>query len=327
VRVRADRSSSGANAIPDFPAEGVMIPANETFDGTFPYEPRFTKTPGFQMHYVDEGRGAPIVCLHGEPTWAYVYRHFIPPLSRRYRVIVPDHMGFGKSETPADREYTLGTHVENLEALLLELDLRDITLVMQDWGGPIGGGFALRHPDRVNRLCLLNTVVPLRLPVEQELFPRNADSDWFRWIRKAHADGTLEEVLGNLGVTVLGVMKLLGFENSAAVDHTWLRAYGAHFQTRNDCKGAIDFPLDFVTGKWARFQAGGPREVEAVRGKPAMLAEGMRDRAILPDIVVKHFRAAFPGGAVVELPDAGHFCQEDQPELLTALIDQFVQLS
>ena len=96
-------------------------------------------------------------------------------------------------------------------------------------GVGFGGGFALRHPDRVKRLCLLNTVVPLRLPIENELFPKNADSEWFRWILKAHAEGTLEEVLGNLRVTVLSVMKLLGFENSAAVDQTWIRAYSAHF--------------------------------------------------------------------------------------------------
>jgi cis-3-alkyl-4-acyloxetan-2-one decarboxylase len=304
-----------------------MIPADETFDGTFPFEPRFTHAPGFRMHYVDEGEGDPIVCLHGEPTWAYLYRNFIPALGKRHRVVVPDHMGFGKSETPADREYTLGTHVENLEALLLELDLRDITLVMQDWGGLIGGGFALRHPDRVARLCLMNTVVPLQLPIEQELFPKNAESEWFRWIRSAHADGSLQEVLGNLGVTILSVMKLIGFENSAGVDRTWIRAYSARFQTKADCIGAISFPLDFVTGKWARFRAGGPSEVEAIRRKPAMLAEGMRDRAILPEIALEHFREAFPAGAVVELQDAGHFCQEDQPALLVALIEQFVQLT
>jgi cis-3-alkyl-4-acyloxetan-2-one decarboxylase len=279
------------------------------------------------MHYVDEGDGDPIVCLHGEPTWAYLYRNFVPTLGKRHRVIVPDHMGFGKSETPADREYTLSTHVDNLEALLLELDLREVTLVMQDWGGPIGGGFALRHPDRVKRLCLLNTVVPLRLSIEQELFPRNADSDWFRWVRRAHEDGSLEEVLGNLGVTVLSVMKLLGFENSAVADQTWIDAYSAHFQTKPDCIGAINFPLDFVTGKWARFQGGGQDEIAAVRRKPAMLAEGLRDRAILPAIVIGHFRAAFPEGSIVELAATGHFCQEDQPALLVALIEQFIQFT
>jgi pimeloyl-ACP methyl ester carboxylesterase len=304
-----------------------MIPADETFDGTFPFQPHFSDAPGFRMHYVDEGDGEPVVCLHGEPTWGYIYRKFIPPLSTHHRVVVPDHMGFGKSETPQDREYTLSTHVENLEAVLLELDLRDITLVMQDWGGLIGGGFALRHADRIKRLCFINTTAPLGLPIEQEIFPKNLQTPWFQWVKKANDEGTLEQVLGNLGVTALSVMKLLGFENSAVVDETWIRAYGGHFRTKADCLGAINFPLDFLTGKWARFYADGVGNVEAVRQKPAMLVEGMRDRAIFPDVVVAHVRAAFPHAAVVELEHAGHFCQEDAPETAVALIEQFLQLT
>jgi cis-3-alkyl-4-acyloxetan-2-one decarboxylase len=304
-----------------------MIPADETFDGTFPFRPHFTDAPGFRMHYVDEGEGDPVVCLHGEPTWGYLYRNFIPPLSRRHRVIVPDHMGFGKSETPPNREYTLATHVENLETLLLELDIRDATLVLQDWGGPIGGGFALHHPNRVRRLCLMNTVVPLGLPIENELFPKFAESDWFQWIQKAYADGSLQEVLGNLGATILSVLKLVGFENMAAVDRTWIRAYGAHFRTKEDCKGAIAFPLDFITGKWARFYASGALDVEGVRRKPAMFAEGLQDRAIMPEVALRHFREAFPQGYIVELENAGHYCQEDVPATLVALIEQFIQLA
>ena len=304
-----------------------MIPTNETFDGTFPFRPHFTDAPGFRMHYVDEGEGDPIVCLHGEPTWGYLYRKFIPPLSRHHRVIVPDHMGFGKSETPQNREYTLTTHVANLEALLLELDARDVTFVLQDWGGPIGGGFALRHPDRVRRLCLLNTVVPLGLPIENEIFPKFAESDWFQWIGKASVDGTLQEVLGNLGTTILSVMKLVGLQNMVAVDHTWIRAYGAHFRTKEDCKGAIDFPLDFFTGKWARFYTDGPLDVESVRRKPAMLADGLQDRAIVPALALRHFREAFPKGSIVELENAGHYCQEDAPAMLVALIEQFIELT
>ena len=93
-----------------------MINQDETFNGTWPYEARFSTASGFKQHYVDEGvpDGEVVLCLHGEPTWGYLYRNFIPELSKHYRVIVPDHMGFGKSETPQDKIYTLQTHVENL---------------------------------------------------------------------------------------------------------------------------------------------------------------------------------------------------------------------
>ncbi len=86
-----------------------MIPPGETFNGTFPFKPNFQEINGFRMHYVDEGKGEPVICLHGEPTWGYLYRIF--PLSRRYRIIVPDYMGFGKSKTPQNKEYTIRTHV------------------------------------------------------------------------------------------------------------------------------------------------------------------------------------------------------------------------
>ena len=130
-----------------------MIGENETFNGTWPYKANYFEEHGFRQHYVDEGSKDPaetFVCLHGEPTWGYIYRNFIPRLSGIGRVVVPDHMGFGKSETPQDREYSIEEHCDNLDALLLSLDLRDATLVMQDWGGPIGTNFAFRHPDRIH---------------------------------------------------------------------------------------------------------------------------------------------------------------------------------
>ena len=105
-----------------------MIEANETFNGTWPFKPHFSEAAGFRQHYVDEGKGEVVLCLHGEPTWGYLYRHMIPDLAAHYRLIVPDHMGFGKSETPQDREYTLQTHVENLTAFIDDLGLNDITL-------------------------------------------------------------------------------------------------------------------------------------------------------------------------------------------------------
>ena len=303
-----------------------MIAADETFNGTFPFAAHFTTKPGFQMHYVDEGAGEPIVCLHGEPTWGYLYRNLIPPLSRTHRLIVPDHMGFGKSETPQDRDYTYLSHVANLEALLNdELDAHDLTLVLQDWGGLIGGAYALRNPDRVKRLFIMNTILPIYEPGTEERMAASLDSRWFRWVGPAIADGSLPIVLGSLSVTVLSMMKLIGFENLAAVNDTWIQAYSAPFATRAECKAAIEFRIDIFTGRAKLSEDGDAASIAAIKRKPVMLAEGMRDRALPAAATIAQFKAQFPNAPVVELSQAGHFCQEDAPETLVALIEQFIQ--
>ena len=109
------------------------------------------------MHYIDEGTGAPIVFVHGTPTWSFVWRQQVKSLSRGYRCIAPDHLGFGLSEKPAAFAYTPEAHADNLEALINQLQLKDITLVVHDFGGPIGLRYALRHPENVKRLIILNT--------------------------------------------------------------------------------------------------------------------------------------------------------------------------
>ncbi|MEX0873892.1 MAG: alpha/beta fold hydrolase [Actinomycetota bacterium] len=303
-----------------------MIEAGENFDGTFPFAPNFSSAPGFQMHYVDEGKGEPIVCLHGEPTWGYLYRNFIPPLARSHRVIVPDHMGFGKSETPQDREYTAKTHVENLTGLFDDLNLSDITLVGQDWGGVFAGAYTVRHPDRVKRVFLMNTLCGYGIGGRDELPPIQS-SRWFEWIAGGMENGRTEAVLTNLGSTVLSVMKIIGFENTGAVDDTWIRAYSAPFATPEECKGALEFPLDVHFGRILEYMVEGFSGVDALKSKPAMLAEGMKDHAIPPETAIADFRALWPDGPVVELPNAGHFCQEDEPETLVALIQEFLQVS
>ena len=138
-----------------------MIAESETFGGTWPYNANFCTAAGFRQHYVDEGskNGEVIICLHGEPTWGYIYRRFIESLSKTYRVVVPDHMGFGKSETPQDKDYTLQTHVDNMTSLIDYLKLKDITFVGQDWGGPIAGAYTLRNPSQVKRLCLMLSLI------------------------------------------------------------------------------------------------------------------------------------------------------------------------
>ena len=297
-----------------------MIGADETFNGTWPFQPNFTEAPGFRMHYVDEGKGEPILCLHGEPTWGYLYRKFIGPLSRTNRVVVPDHMGFGKSETPQDRIYTLRTHVENVTALIDELELDDITLVIQDWGGPMGGALLATMPDRVKRVFVMNTLVYPFCDTTPH-FDKLMSSDWFRFVNS----DIHEPVLRNLGYTTLSVMKLMGFQSGSTVTDDWVRAYSAPFESTEECIGAVEFPLDIATGRFPYLDQPSEELVEKVKAKPAMLANGMKDRAVPPEVSIGTFREAFGDQPVVELPNAGHFCQEDAPETLIALIQEFVQ--
>jgi pimeloyl-ACP methyl ester carboxylesterase len=296
-----------------------MIDANETFGGAWPFAPRYFEGNGFRMHYIDEGKGDPIVCLHGEPTWGYLYRRFIPPLSQSHRVVVPDHMGFGKSATPRDRKYSLSAHVQNLAGLIDDLDLKNVTFVIQDWGGLIGAAYTLRHPERIKRLFLLNTLSGYGK------IPFDGLTPWFQFVKKHHDAETLHEILGNLDANALSVMKIMGFENSAAIDSNWIAAYSAAFPTKDDCVGAIEFPLDAVLGRIAPYIKEGLPLLESLKSKPAMLTVGMKDRTIAPDRQLADFQAVWPGRLIIKLPNAGHFSQEDEPNTIIALIQQFIQ--
>ncbi|MDG3441710.1 alpha/beta fold hydrolase [Nitrospirillum amazonense] len=304
-----------------------MIPADATFDGTFPFAPHVTDAPGFAMHYVDEGQGDVVLCLHGEPTWGYLFRHLIGALSATHRVVVPDHMGFGKSATPPDRSYWLQDHIDNLERFVLALDLRDITLVLHDFGGPMGMGLAARHPDRIKRVISTNGPVSFgQADQVDRLLANAATAPWFQWILKAQADGSLETVLGQLGYTILSTLKLNGFEDHSLITDAWLAAYGAPFATPADCLGAIGWAKGFATGAH-RFEAPDAAAIRAIRARPALAIWGMADRTLQGAHFLPLFRDLFPAAAVHELPGVGHYCLEDAPDLIARLIADFLRQS
>lgn len=301
-----------------------MIKASETFEGTWPFSPNFFDGNGFLMHYVDEGsrQANPIILLHGEPTWGYLYRKFIPELSKSFRVVVPDMMGFGKSETPQDKEYTLKTHVENLSSLIDYLKLTNITFVGQDWGGPITAAYSIRNLNKVKGFVLINTL----FGYSKEERPKNL-SPWFQWINKHYQNKTLDGILGELGSTLLSVMKIPNFTNNNIINETWINAYSAQFPDRASCKGAISFPLDALLNRIVPYILEGLKQgdLKSLSSKPAVLAYGMKDKAIEPDYAIRDFKALFPGSKVVEMPNAGHYSQEDEPELLINLIKEFMK--
>ena len=287
----------------------------ETFGGTFPFAPHYHHVNGFAMHYVDEGAGEPIVMLHGDPTWGYLYRAFVPPLARQFRCIVPDHMGMGKSETPPDpARYHLRQHVENLEALLLHLDLRDITLVIHDWGGPVGLGFAIRHPARIKRLVLMNTWASASWP--DASMPRLTDI-----IRSERGEAFVLKRNGYLAPGIMGAT-----QHPERLTETVMAAYRAPFPTPESriamLRWSRDIPVNPGDPSYAQMQR--IEQGLAQFGEiPMLVIWGMQD-PVFPLSVLATWRARLPHAAVHEIDDASHFLQEDAPERIIDAIAAFL---
>ncbi len=301
------------------------IAAAESFAGTWPFEARYSEAPGFPMHYVDEGAGADtLLLLHGEPTWSYLFRAQIPLWAQSARVVAVDHMGFGKSAAPADRTYWLQDHIDNLERFVLSENLRDLTLVMHDFGGPVGLGLAIRHPDRIKRIVSVNGPTPAgQRDLLERLMANAATAPWFQWILQADADGSLEEVLGHLDYNILSTLKLNGFERNDIISDTWLSAYRAPFPTPRHAAGAIGWAKGFATGMH-EFETPDAAVAEALTKKPALALWGEKDRTLQPDQFLPLFRQAFPGGEVHCLTGAGHYSPEDAPVEVGEKVARFI---
>jgi haloalkane dehalogenase len=288
---------------------------HETFAGTFPYPPHYHLVYGCAMHFVDEGSGEPIILLHGDPTWGYLYRHFIPALSRNYRCIVPDHLGMGKSDVPEDLSfYRLEQRIAHLEALLLHLDLRDITLVVHDWGGPVGLGFAVRHRERIKRLVLLNTWAFAPWPGGS--FPRLLDL-----IRSPRGEAFVLQRNGYLEPALRGTT----FHPEALTEHV-LQAYRAPFPTPESRLAMVwwsrDIPVTDTDVSYATMK----RIEDALplfRQTPVLLIWGMQD-PVLPPAVLRQWQRLYPQAVTYEIEDASHFLQEDAHGRMVPLIEEFL---
>jgi haloalkane dehalogenase len=283
----------------------------ERFDGLgdYPFAPHWLEVDGLRQHYVDEGRGRTVLLLHGEPTWSYLYRGVIPHVvGAGARAVAPDYLGFGKSDKwTDDAAYSYAGHVATVERLVLALDLRDVTLVVHDWGGPIGLRVAIRHRERIAGLVVLDTGLfagdePLTegLQAWRAYAARTPDLPVGLVVRRAAAD-------------------------RARVTDDVVRAYDAPFPDATFKAGARAFPAMIP----ARSEDAGAREMaetrEALRrlAFPALLLWGDRD-PVFPVESGRRFAATFPGAAFRVLGPAGHFVPEEQPAAVGAAIVNFL---
>lgn len=258
---------------------------------------RFLDLDGARVHYVDEGAGETLLLLHGNPTWSFVYRKIIAALRSRFRCVAVDYPGYGMSDLRAGYGYTPREHSDIVERFADQLGLRDLTIVGQDWGGPIGLGLAIRRPALVRRIVLGNTFA---WPLD--------DERRFR-VFSAIMGGPIGRLGTQLGNLVPRFFFAGGFHQPLAQDVR--RAYLAPWRDRSRRHPAVIAPRQLIAGREYL------REVEAglsgLADRPVLLVWGERDFAFRAR-ERERFERTFPIHETVRLADAGHFVQEDAGE-------------
>ena len=273
----------------------------------YPFSPSYREVDGLRLAHIDEGDGAPVIFMHGEPTWSYLWRKVIPPVrDAGYRCIAPDLAGFGASDKPVDLDwYTYERHVALAGTLLDDLDIRGATIVVHDWGGPIGLRLAVDHAERIERLVILDT----------GLFTgRQRMTD--AWMAFRNFVERTEDL--PVGFLVRGACKHDPGDDVIA-------AYDAPYDGPASKAGARAFPLMIPLSPDVPGAQAGERVLAGLRedSRPTLMLWADSD-PVLPLETGERFAAAIGVDKPRTIPDASHFLQEDQGPLIGSLIAEWL---
>ncbi|MFH1747741.1 MAG: alpha/beta fold hydrolase [Planctomycetota bacterium] len=292
---------------------GIEVKVNPDL---YPFESHWLERGGLRYHYVDEGTGSPVVCVHGNPTWSFYYRELIKALRGSHRIIAPDHIGCGLSDKPGEDayEYVLERRVADLEALLDTLDLRNITLVVHDWGGMIGLTAALRQRERIARVVVLNTAA-FMLPLGKRL-------PWQLWlIRRMPLVPKL--LVQGLNVFARGAAHMAACRPLApAVRAGLLAPYDTWQNRRATLRFVQDIPLksgdrSYELAKWTQ------EHLHELADIPMLICWGMRDFVFDAEFLAE-WRRRFPDADAHMFADAGHYVLEDARDEVIGLVRDFL---
>lgn len=276
----------------------------------YPFSPRRHQLPdGNSLSYLDEGEGPVVVMLHGNPTWSYFYRKLVRLLKGGYRVIVPDHLGCGLSDKPQDWTYQLSNHIDNLEDLLHALGISRCSLVVHDWGGAIGMGYAVRHPSVVNAFVIFNTAAfhSHRIPARIRLC-------------RVPLLGPLL-VRGLNGFAGPALRMAVTKRMDSATDRAYLLPYDSWKNRIATLRFVQDIPLSSMDPSWQTLG-----EIEAglhlFRDTPMLICWGGKDFCF-NDHFYHEWQRRFPQARCHYFQDAGHYVLEDAYERIAPLVAAF----
>jgi haloalkane dehalogenase len=300
------------------PSKNESIRRSPLWDALYPYRSNYLELDGLNYHYLDEGRGDPLVMVHGNPTWSFFYRSLVDAFSERYRVIVPDHMGCGLSDKPGEDRYgyRLRNRVDDLSRLIHHLKInRPVTLVVHDWGGMIGLAWALENLERVGRIVVMNTA---------GFFPPRSKSIPLR-LRLIRSGGTLMR---------LAVLKLNLFARAAlymaprrplppAVKAGMIAPYDSPKNRLATLKFVLDIPLRPDDPSGAIVQAV-ERGLGRIFARPALILWGAHDFVFDRDYY-REWRRRLPHVEAHWFDDAGHYLLEDIPDKIISHIRDFLR--
>ncbi|HAS39107.1 MAG TPA: alpha/beta hydrolase [Microscillaceae bacterium] len=274
----------------------------------YPFKRHYVQLSQGTMHYLDEGQGETIVFIHGTPTWSFLYRDFIKSLSTQYRCIAIDHLGFGLSDKPKGFAGTPQAHSQNLQEFIDLLGLENITLVVHDFGGPIGLSWAIAHPQKVKRLVLFNTW----------LWETQTDKD------AQKIDKLLHGWLGNyLYLNTNFSPKVLlkqAFFDKKKLSKPVHKHYLKPFPNKASRYGLLKIGQSLVgSSDWYQQQF---EQIDQIKNKPALILWGMQDKFIRPTYLQK-WGKTLPQAKIRQL-ESGHFVQEEAPQVSIAAIKEFM---
>lgn len=275
----------------------------------YPFSSNYLICNGRNLHYIDEGQGEIILFVHGTPSWSFDYRNIIKELKSDYRCVAIDHIGFGLSDKPKDYDYSTANHSKTLEKFVIEKQLENITLVVHDFGGPIGLNFAIQHPEKIKKMVILNS-----------------------WLWSSKDDPDFAKISRILGSPLLPFLyryfnfspKFIlpaSFGDNKPSKHL-KKQYTKPFANKNQRNGALAFARsllndqDWFESLWNTKQA--------IADKPTLFIWGMKDKIVKPANLEK-FRSGFKNSTAFKLESSGHFPQEEQFGSVIKAISDFLK--